>query len=49
MPKRGNKEFINDIKEAIERIGDYTGEMGYDTFLLDPKTQDAVVRNIEII
>ena len=49
MPKRGNKEFINDIKEAIERISDYTGGMGYDTFLLDPKTQDAVVRNIEII
>jgi uncharacterized protein with HEPN domain len=49
MPKRGNKEFINDIKEAIERINNYTAEMSYDTFLLDPKTQDAVVRNIEII
>lgn len=49
MPKRGNKEFIKDIKEAIERIINYTREMGYDTFLLDSKTQDAVVRNIEII
>ena len=49
MPKRGNKEFIKDIKEAITRISDYTEEMNYDTFLLDPKTQDAVVRNIEII
>lgn len=49
MPKRGNKEFIKDIKEAIERINNYTGEMSYDTFLLDLKTQDAVVRNIEII
>jgi uncharacterized protein with HEPN domain len=49
MPKRGNKEFIKDIKEAIERISNYTAEMSYDTFLLDLKTQDAVVRNIEII
>ena len=49
MPKRGNKEFIKDIKEAITRISDYTEEMSYDTFLLDPKTQDAVIRNIEII
>lgn len=45
MPKRGNKEFINDIKEAIERINNYTAEISYDMFLLDPKTQDAVVRN----
>ena len=49
MPKRGDKEFLKDIKEAIERINNYTGEMIYDSFLLDPKTQDAVVRNIEII
>lgn len=49
MPKRGDKEFIKDIKEAIERISNYTREMDYDMFLLDSKTQDAVVRNIEII
>jgi uncharacterized protein with HEPN domain len=49
MPKRGDREFLKDIKEAIERINNYTGEMIYDSFLLDPKTQDAVVRNIEII
>jgi uncharacterized protein with HEPN domain len=49
MPKRGDKEFIKDIKEAIERIHNYISQMSYDTFLLDSKTQDAVVRNIEII
>ena len=49
MPKRGNREFINDIKEAIERIKEYTKGMGYEQFLKDKKTQDAVVRNIEII
>jgi uncharacterized protein with HEPN domain len=42
MPKRGDKEFLKDIKEAIERINNYPGEMIYDSFLLDPNTQDAV-------
>ena len=49
MSKRGNKEFISDIKEAVERIEKYTGEMNYEMFLQDTKTQDAVIRNIEII
>ena len=49
MPKRGNREFINDIKEATERIKKYTTGMSYEMFLQDTKTQDAVVRNIEII
>jgi uncharacterized protein with HEPN domain len=34
--------------EAIDAILSYTSE-GRDGFLADPKTQDAVVRNIEII
>jgi uncharacterized protein with HEPN domain len=49
MPKRGDREFISDIKEAMERIKKYTTGMSYETFLQDTKTQDAVVRNIEII
>jgi uncharacterized protein with HEPN domain len=49
MPKRGNREFISDIKEATERIKKYTTSMSYEMFLQDTKTQDAVVRNIEII
>lgn len=49
MSKRGNKEYILDINEAIQRILDYVGKMNYDQFLKDGKTQDAVVRNIEII
>lgn len=49
MSKRGNREFISDIKEAIERIKKYTTDMSYEMFLHDTKTQDAVVRNIEII
>lgn len=49
MPKRGNLEFLSDIKEAIDRICNYTDKMTYEDFLKDKKTQDAVVRNIEII
>ena len=47
--KRGNIEFLKDINEAIKRIKSYTYKIDYDTFLKDIKTQDAVIRNIEII
>jgi len=49
MSKRGSSEFLKDIVEAIERIENYTKELDYEKFLQDTKTQDAVVRNIEII
>jgi len=49
MPKRGDQEFISDIKESMERIEKYTTGMSYEMFLQDTKTQDAVVRNVEII
>jgi len=42
MSKRGDFEFLSDIKEAIERICNYTDEMAYEDFLKDTKTQDAV-------
>ena len=38
-----------DILDAIERIFAYVKGMSYKDFLADHKTQDAVVRNIEII
>ena len=49
MSDRSDLEFVNDIKEAINRIKSYTSSMNYKEFLKDKKTQDAVVRNIEII
>jgi len=49
MSKRGNKELLMDITEAIDRIGIYIKELNYEKFLQDIKTQDAVIRNIEII
>lgn len=49
MSKRGDFEFLSDIREAVKRIEIYTAKMAYESFLKDIKTQDAVVRNIEII
>lgn len=49
MSKRGDIEFLSDIKEAIKRIEEYTEKIDYDKFSKDKKTQDAVVRNLQII
>ena len=48
MSKRGDREFLYDIKEAIERIENYVGTMDYEEFLQKTLIQDAVIRNLEI-
>ncbi len=40
---------VLDIKECINRIESYTQKYNYTMFMNDIKTQDAVVRNLEII
>lgn len=45
---RDDKLYVLHMLECIERIQAYTKE-GREAFLADPKTQDAVVRNFEII
>ena len=40
---------IDDILAAVARIRAYTQGMTYDAFAADLKTQDAVVRNLEVI
>jgi uncharacterized protein with HEPN domain len=42
-------EYLRHIIEAIERIHRYVENMGEVAFLGDQKTQDAVIRNFEII
>lgn len=49
MSKRADTDFLNDSKEAILRINVYVENLNYEEFLNDIKTQDAVVRNLEII
>ena len=49
MSSRTDADLLSDIREAIWRIQTYLGTISYEVFLDDTKTQDAVIRNIEII
>ncbi|MGK7893247.1 MAG: DUF86 domain-containing protein [Xenococcus sp. (in: cyanobacteria)] len=49
MSKRTEEDLLKDILEGARRIILYTENMEYDAFLEDIKTQDAVIRNLEII
>jgi uncharacterized protein with HEPN domain len=49
MSKRRDQDYLGDICEAIQRIAAYTADLTYERFMEDPKTQDAVVRNLEVI
>ena len=49
MSKRNQIDLLNDIKEAMKRIIYYTNDIEIEEFYNDIRTQDAVVRNIEII
>jgi len=49
MSKRDDDVCLQDIRLAILRIQDYVAGMTAADFLSDTKTQDAVLRNLEII
>jgi len=49
MSKREIREILEDIIDSIERIKAYVENMSYDEIMTDLKTQDAVIRNIELI
>jgi len=49
MSKRGDFELLSDIHEAVKRITSYLKNTTSEKFYKDNKTQDAVVRNLEII
>jgi uncharacterized protein with HEPN domain len=40
---------LDDIDEAIRRIQSYTADLDFERFGKDVRTQDAVIRNLEII
>ena len=48
MP-RDPRLYLDDILEAIGQIHEYTASLDYGMFARDRRTQDAVVRNLEII
>jgi uncharacterized protein with HEPN domain len=49
MPKRDPDLLVEDILEALRKISLYTAGMKQEEFQQDPKTIDAVVRNLEIL
>jgi uncharacterized protein with HEPN domain len=49
MSRRSDQDLLRDIQEAAQRTANYTAGITYETFLGDTKTQDAVIRNLEII
>lgn len=47
--KKDHKIFLKHIRESIEEIEKYVKEVSEADFLEDLKTQDAVIRRLEII
>ena len=46
--KKDPRVYLAQILERIDRISEYTAD-GKDAFLADQRTQDAVIRNFEVI
>jgi len=49
MSERRDTDLVADISDAARRIEEYIRGMTFEEFEKDTKTQDAVVRNIEIV
>lgn len=47
--QRRDKDYLGHIREAMQRIIAYTDGLSYAQFLEDTKTQDAVIRNLQVI
>lgn len=49
MSRRTPKLYLNDIKQCIQKIQQYTKDLSFEEFQKNEMIVDAVVRNIEII
>jgi uncharacterized protein with HEPN domain len=49
MSRRGDRERLADMLQAIQRATTYVAGMSYENFLEDIKTQDATIRALEIL
>ena len=45
---KDDRIYLLHIADALERILSYTAE-GKEAFFADPRTQDAVIRNLEVV
>jgi uncharacterized protein with HEPN domain len=46
---RRDLDYLIDIQDAIDRAIEYTSGLTWEEYLQDRKTQDAVVRNLEVL
>lgn len=49
MSERDYSDFVQDIIDAIKSINEFLGDMSFEEFSKDDKTQSAVTRKFEII
>ena len=49
MSKRNDRALLKDIELCIQKIQSYTAGMSAEQFEQDERTQDAVIRNLEVI
>ena len=49
MNNRPARVRLEDLKQAMARVRQYTAGLTYDHFINDEKTMDAVLRNLEVI
>jgi uncharacterized protein with HEPN domain len=49
MSKRGDRELVEDIRLAIDKIQSYAGHLTLAALVEDTLVQDAVIRNLQII
>lgn len=49
MSRRADTDLVRDMLEAAQRALDYCADLQYEDFTQDNKTQDAVVRNLEVL
>jgi|LauGreDrversion4_2_1035121.scaffolds.fasta_scaffold148048_3 uncharacterized protein with HEPN domain len=47
MSKRSPALLVDDILQSCQKLVAYTETMTYEDFIADPKTMDAVIRNVE--
>lgn len=46
---KDDRIYIDHMLQSIDRIKSYLEDLGYESFSEDLKTQDAVIRQLEII
>ncbi len=47
--RRRDRDLLADVREAIERILEYTHELTFDQYVQSRLVQDAVLRNLQVI